>query len=95
MRVDFHPEAAAELEDSADWYGERSPSAAQNFAVAVDLAIAKICQDPDRFTWVDDVHQSCSVMKFPFQIVYRKDSDRITVIAVAHATRRSRFWRNR
>ncbi len=63
MRVEFHPEAVAELEDSADWYGERSRSAARNFAV--DLAVEKICQDPDRFSWIDGVHQSCSVMKFP------------------------------
>ena len=42
MQVDFHPEAVAELEESADWYGQRSPNAAHDLLVAVDMAIAKI-----------------------------------------------------
>ena len=42
MQVDFHPEAVAELEESADWYRQRSPNAARDLLVAVDMAIAKI-----------------------------------------------------
>ena len=46
MRVDFHPDATAELSESANWYAERGPSAARNFLVAVDIAIASIAADP-------------------------------------------------
>ena len=45
MRIDFHPAATAELEESADWYAERSPTAAQGFALAVDAALDKIAAD--------------------------------------------------
>ncbi|WP_236696741.1 type II toxin-antitoxin system RelE/ParE family toxin [Rhodopirellula islandica] len=88
MQVDFHPDATIELSDSAEWYAERSSRAARNFLVAVDVAVAPIMDDPKRFLSIDDRHQSCSVIKFPFQIVFRVNDDRIVVIAVAHAKRR-------
>jgi hypothetical protein len=42
MRIDFHPAATAELEESADWYAERSEAAARGFAIAVDAALQKM-----------------------------------------------------
>jgi len=95
MDVDFHPDATTELSESADWYAERSSRAARNFLVAVDVAISSIMDDPNRFVRIDDRHQSCSVIKFPFQIVYRVIDDRIVVVAVAHAKRPHQYWRNR
>ena len=95
MRVDFHPEATAELSASAEWYAERSAVAAQNFLVAVDLAVSSIVKDPERFVRIDDRHHGCSVVKFPFQIVFRRDQSRIVIVAVAHAKRRPGYWRRR
>jgi plasmid stabilization system protein ParE len=95
MQVDFHPEATAELSESAEWYAERSPSSSRNFLVAVDVAIASIVSDPKRFVKIDHRHQACSVINFPFQIVYRHEGSRVAVIAVAHAKRRPGYWRNR
>ena len=95
MRISFHPEATAELEASADWYAERSPRAARDFCVAVDVAIAGIEADPERFVRIDDRHRSCSVRKFPFQVVFRYGDDRIHVVAVAHAKRRPGYCRDR
>ena len=95
MRIDFHPEATAELDASTDWYAEHGAAAARNFLVAVDIAITSITQDPVRFFRVDERHQACSVVKFPFQIVYRHESNRIVIIAIAHAKRRPGYWRDR
>jgi plasmid stabilization system protein ParE len=95
MRISFHPEATAELEASADWYAERSPTAARNFCVAVDIALATIEADPERFVRIDGPHRACSVPKFPFQIIFRHSDNRIHVVAVAHAKRRPGYWRNR
>ena len=95
MRISFHPEATAELEASAGWYAERSPRAARDFCVAVDVALTSIEADPKRFVRIDDRHRSCSVRKFPFQIIFRCGDDRIHVIAVAHAKRRPGYWRDR
>ena len=79
VRISFHPEATAELEASADWYAERSPTAARNFCVAVDLALASIDAESDRFVRIDKRHRACNVQKFPFQIVFRHTEGRIHV----------------
>ncbi|MCA8991395.1 MAG: type II toxin-antitoxin system RelE/ParE family toxin [Planctomycetaceae bacterium] len=95
MRIEFHPQAKDELESSADWYAERSAAAARDFLVSVDLALKSIGHNPARFPRVDDHHRSCGVMKFPYQIVYRHDAERVFIIAVAHAKRRPGFWQGR
>ena len=95
MRVEFHSDAKIELSESAEWYAERSSSAARSFLVAIDVAIASIVDAPNRFVSIDDRHQSCSVIKFPFQIVFRVSDDRILIVAVAHAKRRPGYWRGR
>ena len=95
MRIDFHPGATDDLESSADWYAKCSASAARNFLVAVDLAISSISNDPERFFRVDKRHQACSVLKFPFQVVYRHENERVIIIAIAHAKRRPGYWRDR
>ena len=95
VQISFHPDATAELEASADWYSERSLAAGRDFCVAVDVALASIDADPGRFVQVDTRHQACSVQKFPYQIVFRHDKDRIHVVAVAQAMRRPGYWRDR
>ena len=95
VRISFHPEATAELEASANLYAQRSPAATRDFCVAVDIALASIEADPERFVRIDTRHQACSVHKFPFQIVLRHDEDRVHVVAVAHAKRRPGYWQDR
>ncbi len=95
MRAEFHPEATAELSASADWYAERSCESSRNFLVAIDVAISSILNDPASFAFIDDQHQSCSTIGFPYQIVFRNDVDRIRVLAVAHTKRRPGYWLRR
>jgi plasmid stabilization system protein ParE len=95
MRIDFHPEATSELEESANWYGERSRVAERGFLLGVESAIRKVENDPKRFPHLDARHQACSVEAYPFQIIFRDDGGRIFIIAVAHAKRRPGYWRDR
>jgi plasmid stabilization system protein ParE len=95
MRIEFHPEATAELESSAAWYAERSATAVRGFLVAVDVAIRSIMADPTRFALSDDQHRHCGVPRFPFQIVFRVDGLSVVVVAIAHARRRPGYWQPR
>lgn len=95
MRIDFHPAATVELEESADWYTQRSTTAGRGFALAVDAALKKICHNPDRFPRIDSRHKACGLERYPFQIVFHKDTERIYVVAVAHAARRPGYWQER
>ena len=95
VRIDYHPDAVHELEASANWYAERNLTAARTFPLAIDAAIQKISDDPERFLKIDRWHQACSVKEFPFQVVFRHEGERIYIVAVAHAKRRPGYWRGR
>jgi len=95
VRIDFHPSATEELSNSVIWDKNRSETAAAQFAIAVDSAISKILSSPDRFVKIDARHRSCSVIRFPFQFVFRHENDRIYIVAIAHAKRRPGYWRIR
>jgi plasmid stabilization system protein ParE len=93
--VDILPAARHDFDDSFDWYAERSATVAERFSHAVDETLKRIASAPEQFALVDGRHRECLVKRFPFRIVYRDDSDRVLVVAVAHAKRRPGFWRHR
>jgi plasmid stabilization system protein ParE len=95
VRIDYHPEAIAELNDATDWYLARSPRSAARFVDNVDAALNKINADPLRFPVIESQFRACSVERFPYQIIYRVDPDRLFIMAIAHAKRRPGYWRNR
>lgn len=95
VRIEFHPEATAELEVSAEWSADRDATVSRSFCLAVDGAIEGLRTDPERFQLIDGRHRVCSVKRFPFQIVFRCEESCIYVVAVAHAKRRPGYWRER
>jgi hypothetical protein len=95
VQIEFHPEAVAEFEASPDWFVESRPTADDEFCVAVDTCLEHIFVDPDRFAQIDDRHRASVIPRFPFQIVFRHDADRLIVLAIAHAEWHPGDWRNR
>jgi hypothetical protein len=39
--------------------------------------------------------RACGIERFPFQIVFRIDADRLFIVAVSHAKRRPGYWMGR
>ncbi len=94
--VSFHRMAAKELRESHAWYGNRDREVAERFEQAVDDAVNRIREEPKshpvemkQFRWV-------RVRRFPYRLVFEVESDeRVLIIAVAHSSRRPRYWRRR
>ncbi len=95
LPIDFLPAARSDFDDSLGWYAEQSTQAAVRFVNAIDASLSLIAAHPLQFAVVDDLHRSCPVKRFPFRIVYRVASERIIIVAIAHAKRRPGYWRNR
>lgn len=93
--LEFHPDADAEYLSALDWYGERSPQAADKFAEAFDHAIEHIQRSPDRWPLYFKRCRKYTLHQFPFSIVYQSSPSLTFVVAVAHASRRPRYWRDR
>ena len=92
MRIEIHPFATAEMEKSTRWHAKRSQAASLGF---VADGIGKISATPERYEKVDRQFRGCSLTSYPFQLVYRFDSERIQVVAIAHAKRRPGYWKRR
>jgi len=93
--VELHPAAERELERAQDWYFARSPEAAFHFNDRIWNSIEAIRRNPDLFAPFYRDHRRAVVVKFPYLIIFRVTPDCIRVIAVAHAKRKSLYWRNR
>jgi toxin ParE1/3/4 len=85
----LHAAAVAEYEAALDWYLERSPSAAANFANEVSLAIESIAAAPQRWPMAN------LLVRFPFAFFYREVSSAIQIVAIAHGRRRPNYWHYR
>ena len=93
--IEFHPEALLEARAAVAWYAERSLGAAEALMTEIDCAIEKVATDP--YSWAEFAPGLRRVLfkRFPFSLVYQIASDKIQVIAVAHARRRPGYWKLR
>ena len=101
MNYRIHPEAEQEADEAADWYGARDPRLGIEFARQFSLAIDDIYENPQRYSLAEDspIEVECrnvlQLGRFPYRIVYAIVDDAIFVVAVAHHSRRPRYWHER
>jgi plasmid stabilization system protein ParE len=93
--LEYLDEALREAEAAAQWYAERSATAAIAFTEEIDAAESAIMQLPDAWPRYDHDTRRYLLRRFPFSIVYRVEPARILILAVAHAHRRPGYWRAR
>jgi plasmid stabilization system protein ParE len=93
----FHRAAEAEFLAAVDWYDDRDPQVAADFAKLVRDAVQLIVELPDawpRWPSRDDVRVRV-LHRFPFSVIYSVVFDMVVVIAVAHHRRRPGYWLRR
>jgi len=94
--IEFHEAAAAEYDAAFDWYLQRSPEAASDFAAEVDRGLAQVQLAPERWAMGPFKTRRFLLRKFPFLLIYRQfPSDKIQVLALAHTSRRPEYWKTR
>ncbi len=95
MRYEFHPEALEDYQAAADWYQERGSMLALRFVEAVEDAIWKVAEKPERWRIIkEDVHR-CLTRVFPYGVLYTIERDFVLIIAVMHLSRDPGNWRHR
>ena len=95
MKVRRLSPAEEEYVQSAAFYLEESPQAAERFADEVEEAVAEIASDPTRYPIYDDVVRRKVLNVFPFSIYYIPESDEVVIVAIMHNSRRPNYWRDR
>jgi plasmid stabilization system protein ParE len=96
MEVRFHRLAVREYEDTRTWYERRREGLGDAFTDEVDRAISRIARSPTRWPVVFVRFRRVRLRRFPYLLYYHVANDSLAlVLAVAHARRRSGYWRRR
>lgn len=93
--LEYLVEALEEAEAAARWYAERSAAAAAAFSDEIDEAESAIARLPDAWPRFDHNTRRYLLRRFPFSVIYRVESRRVLILAVAHGRRRPGYWRSR
>jgi plasmid stabilization system protein ParE len=93
--VVFHEEAEKELKDAARFYAARRENLGAELVVEVRHATRILQDHPALGHAVSRRVRRLLVRRFPFAVVYRAETDRIFILAVAHLSRRPGYWRQR
>ena len=93
--VVYQCEADVELVGAAKRYECQCEGLGKRFLHAVHIALARIQDDPERFSFYEGSARSCRVIRFPYRVVYEDLPDAIYIVAVAHASREPGYWKSR
>jgi toxin ParE1/3/4 len=93
----FHPEASAELEESARYYEDRQEGLGWHFRRSVRTTVDALCQNSDIFRFVghDQILRQARVKRFPYAVMFLDYTDRVEIIAIRHFKRKPGFWLSR
>jgi hypothetical protein len=92
---EFHSEAEEELLESALFYDSRVKGLGESFTSEVQRAVEMIREHPDLGSPLGSKVRRVLVRRFPYNMIYRHDANRIFILAVAHQRRRPGYWHHR
>jgi toxin ParE1/3/4 len=73
----------------------KEPGLGERFAAAVEEATARAFAYPQAGTPATKDTRRVFLKDFPFAVVFRPDTEGITIFALAHHSRRPGYWRSR
>ena len=91
----FHPEALDEYQKATLYYAERDSSLALRFVEAIEDAIRRVLESPQRWRVLDEDVRRCLAHVFPYGILYTIEPDFILIVAVMHGSREPGYWKAR
>ena len=94
-KIEYHPSAKLEIQESARWYDRRVAGLGLEFLLEVKSAESKIQENP--YTWpkYEAETKRFLLKRFPYSIIYLVTEERIQIIAVAHYKRKPGYWKKR
>jgi len=95
MRYEFHPEALDEYQETTLYYAERDPALALRFVEAVEDAIRRILEAPERWRVLEEDVRRCLTHVFPYGVLYTIEPQFILIVAVMHCSREPGYWKRR
>ena len=93
--VRYHQAAEDELLNEIGYLELRVPGLGRRFYAQVRKAESLIAQFPESAQEVLPGIRKHTLRKFPFSLIYAIEKDGLLILAVAHHSRRPRYWVHR
>jgi len=94
-RLIIRPEAEAEMTEAYNWYEARVPGLGSDFLLSVDAILHAIARTPQQYPVVHRHIRRALTRRFPYEVFFLEEDSRIVVLAVFHAKRNPKNWRER
>lgn len=95
IRVEFHPEAEAELLVAARYYEGEAENLGADFLAAIESSCARLQGLPDLGHPFGARLRRVLVPRFPYGVIYQIHEAKIYIVAVTNLYRRPGYWRTR
>lgn len=92
MHVEFKPAARLDLLHAQAWYEDKVIGLGVEFGRAVDAVVAGITRFPEGYPQVHGEIRKAVLRRFPYSLLFRKESERILVLGCFHHRRDPRAW---
>ncbi|MDP1726180.1 MAG: type II toxin-antitoxin system RelE/ParE family toxin [Bacteroidota bacterium] len=89
------PLADAELYESALWYNEQKEHLGIEFIEEVEIALNLLKSNPFLCAVVHADFRMALMKRFPFEIFYSIDDNRILIHHIFHSSRNPKIWKNK
>ena len=86
-------QAKRDIRRAAKWYERQRQGLGREFVVEVDVALARIEDNPEHYEIVHREIRHTILRRFPYGVFYRIRANKISVFAVVHLKRDSIPWK--
>jgi plasmid stabilization system protein ParE len=92
LAASFNSLAEAELREAVHYYESEAPGLGRRFLSGVEFALAEVLNHPLTGSPLRGDVRRKSVVRFPYQLLYRVVGDEVRVLAIMHKRRRPLYW---
>lgn len=91
-RLFVRPEAEVEITDAFDWYEHRVPGLGSEFLLCLEAVFGAILRAPQQYPRVHKIVRRALLRRFPYEVFFVEDDERVVVLSVFHASRNPKRW---
>ncbi len=89
------PEAEEEMTEAFEWYEGRVLGLGYEFLLCVEAVFQSIRRSPQHYRHVHGNVRRALTRRFPYEVLFIEDEERVIVLAVFHAKRNPKSWQER
>jgi len=93
--IEFHYDADKEVKAAAAYYEERLIGLGSDFLDEIEQGLRRIQQFPLLWPVYEGEYRRYLLKRFPYGLIYRIETEKIFIIAIAHLHRKPGYWKDR